>query len=320
MLRSLAHCTRVSAVLASLLGVALVGANPATAADASGMPRADAAAALQAPSGSTFALEHFVKGTDGASKEFGAARSDHAAIALEIGQCYHDKFGDPLKWSPSVRAILLFELDEHLMHTLLYINDTNGKEKPANDIPVLNSFHTAAISFSDRISRDRLEFRKELEANILRSYWYQIVIVSLGAGTTIFVSARAILQGTTAVSGAVGILAIILSAAGVAVSSMNTFEGSHAIVLRDQRALSQLQQLHWRVASDVLKQSAICNNPTVRSDDAMNMVDSWRSRLETILDSAVESISKPGDLSSGGVASPSAPGKRDQVSTAAIGR
>ena len=320
MLRRIVGCAGVSAVLISLLGAALGSIGQTAAAEASGMPRAAAAPGSQAQGGSTFALEHFYIGTDGASKEFGAARSDHAAIALNIGQCYHDKFGDPLKWSPTVRAILLFELDENLMHKLSYTSDADRNEGNLRELPVLNSFHAAAISFSDRISRDRLGFRRELEEKLLHAYWYQILIVGLGAGTTILISIRAIMQGNTFISGLAGVSAIILSATGVAVSSMNTFEGTQAIVLRDQRALSQLQQLHWRVASDVLKLHTLCSKPAMPPGEAMQVVDAWRTRLETILDSAVESISKPGDLSSGSVANLAAPGKGDQVSTAAASR
>ena len=304
MLQTLTRCANVIAVVIVLLGAGLGITKHAAANEAKGMPLANIPPVSPVPGGSIFALEPFYSGTDGALKEFGAARSDHATIALDIGQCYHEKFGDPIRWSPTVRAILLFELDEHLMHRLPYSND--GGDNPQRSLPVLNSFHAAAISFSDRISRDRLEFRRELEKNLSNAFWYQVCIVGLGAATTILIGIRAIMKDSTSssghvsVSGLVGIAAIVLSAAGVAVSSLNTFEGSQAIVLRDQRALSQLQQLHWRVASDVLKQHTLCNDHALPSDKAMEMVDAWRSRLETILDGAMESIAKPGDLSSGG--------------------
>ena len=42
-----------------------------------------------------------------------------------------------------------------------------------NEPPALNPFHTAAISFSDRISRDRVYFRKELEDNRWKAGLYQ---------------------------------------------------------------------------------------------------------------------------------------------------
>ena len=234
-----------------------------------------------------------------ALNEFGAARSDHAAIALALGQCYYKEFGDPINWSPTVRIILHFELDEHFLMPpgLPYIQPVKVELLP--NPPVLNAFHEAAISFSDRVSRDRLAFRKELEDSRARSRLYQLLILGLGTSATIFISIRSVLQGSTVVSGTVGVLAIVLSAAGAAVSSMNTFEGSQAIALRDQRALSQLQQLHWRIASDVLKRPELCSEPTKTPAEAMKVVDAWRSRLETILDSAVESISKPGDISSG---------------------
>lgn len=315
MIRNFVRCVGTSAVLISIISAGLGGIGQAAAGEASGITRADTSLASLTPSKPPFSLEQFRRGTGNALKEFGVARSDHAAIALGIGQCNYGKFGDPIHWSPTVRAILLFELDENLMHTLPYASGSEDDKLSAHEPPVLNAFHAAAISFSDRISRDRLVFRKELEDHRELSRWYQMLILGLGAGATIFVSLRAILDGNKGAASVVGVLAIIFSAAGVAVSSMNSFEGSQAIVLRDQRALSQLQQLHWRVASDVLKQHAICNDNAVPSDKAMEMVDSWRSRLETILDSAVESISKPGDLSNGGVTDQTAAGKNSQGNT-----
>lgn len=237
-------------------------------------------------------------GRDDALKEFGAARSDHSSIVLSIGQCYFKDTGDPVHWSPSVLVNLLLKLDEHLKDTLLHDLSHNSDSLP-KAIPVLNAFHAAAISFSDRISRDRLQFWRELEDSRSRSRLYQILILGLGAGATVFVSIRSILQGNNGWSGTIGVLAIVLSAAGAAVSSMNSFEGSQATAQRDQRALSQLQQLHWRIASDVLRRPELCSDTSASPGKAMEVVDAWRTRLESILDSAVESISKPGDISSG---------------------
>jgi len=125
------------------------------------------------------------------------------------------------------------------------------------------------------------------------------------------------MQGNTAVAGIVGVSAIVLSAAGAAVSSMNTFEGSQAAALRDQRALSQLQQLHWRIASDVLRRPELCSNSKLPPGKAMEVVDAWRTRLEAILDSAVESISKPGDISGGGNPNQADPSKNEPLKSAA---
>lgn len=320
MLQRFIRCAGLLATLIFMLGGGLCTSRYAAAGEAKAMPRPTASPASQVQSGSIFALEHPYSGTDGALKEFGAARSDHAAIALDIGQCYHDKFGDPLRWSPTVRAILLFELDENLMHKLPYTSEPGSGESSKPSLPILNSFHAAAISFSDRISRNRLEFRRELENSVLNAFWYQVWIVGLGAGTTFLIGLRAIMKETTSNSSLVGVAAILLSAASVAVSSMNTFQGSQAIVLRDQRTLSQLQQLHWRVASDVLRRHDLCESPKRSPDDAMEVVEAWRSRLETILDSAVDSISKPGDLTSGSPAGPAASDKSSRVSIAAARR
>jgi len=281
---------------------------------------ADAHAGLQPQSGSSFVLEQFYRGTDSASKEFGAARSDHATIALDIGQCYYKEIGDPIHWPPTVRAILLFELDEHMMHKVSYDGSSAGSGRSDHALPILHPFHAAAISFSDRISRDRLAYRLQLEDSRSRSETFQLLILCLGAGATVFASVRAILQGHTIASGIVGVLAIVFSAAGVAVSSMNSFEGSQATALRDQRALSQLQQLHWRVASDVLKRPNLCSNTKTPPGEEMNVVDAWRTRLEAILDSAVESISKPGDTSTGDTPRLAAQSQDEPVRSAATGQ
>lgn len=247
-----------------------------------------------------FELEPFYTDQDDAAREYGSARSDHAAIALEIGQCYTG-YRDPSKWSTPTRAVLLFNLDQHLMRPL-QAEEASSNNEP----PVLNPFHTAAISFSDRISRDRVNFRKELEDNRWKAGLYQISIVVMGALATIAIGVRSILprEVKPSLSIAIGILALTLSAAGTALSSMSSFDGSQAIALRDQRALSQLQQLHWRVASDVLVNTTLCKTPTTDPSEAMKQVNAWKARLETILDSAVESVAQPGDLSRQTPASP----------------
>ena len=254
-----------------------------------------------------FESEPFYTGQDSTTREYGSARSDHAAIALAIGQCYTG-YRDPLKWSTPTRAVLLFNLD----HTgrSLRIKETALNDEP----PTLNPYHTAAISYSDRISRDRVYFRKELEDNQSKASLYQTLILVIGALATVAIGVRSTLSPDVrpSLSITIGIFALIFSAAGTAISSMSSFDGSQAIALRDQRTLSQLQQLHWRVASDVLAKTELCKNPTADPGEAMKQVDAWKARLETILDSAVESVSQPGDLSRQAPATPD-PSKPPQV-------
>jgi hypothetical protein len=200
--------------------------------------------------------------------------------------------------------VLLFNLHQVSMRPSL-IGDTVSNNEP----PALNPFHTAAISYSDRITRDRVYFRKELEDNRRKASLYQTLILVIGAVATIAIGVKSTLptQVRPSVSIVVGVLALSLSAVGTAVSSMSSFDGSQAIALRDQRTLSQLQQLHWRVASDVIAKTELCKTPTTDPGEAMKQVDAWKARLETILDSAVESVSQPGDLSRQTPALPNTP-------------
>jgi hypothetical protein len=297
-----------SAILITILSTALGSTNCVAAVETPDAGHADNTSATQPKDKEGyFELEPFYQGTDFARKEFAAARSDHAAIALDVGRCYSE-IGDPIQWSPEVRAAMLFELDENLMHRLP-LKDGSVGQAPKRVLSILNPFHAAAISFSDRVSRNRIEFRRELENSRWWSDVYQWVIIGLGALATVLVSTRSIMTKEQKLAGVISVCAIVCSAAGAAVSSINTFEGGQATALRDQRALSQLQQLHWRIASDVLRQPELCDSSSKTvPPKVMDVVDAWRARLETILDSAVESLAKPGDLVGAGNAEDGAPG------------
>ena len=319
MLRKLSYLAQIYITATILSSFAPVIVKQATATEAAEPRNTDVHSAPKVQRTPIFVLEQPYRGADNASKEFGLARSDHAAIALSVGQCYYKKIGDPIHWSPSTKAVLLFEFNENLMRSLPYSDDVPGNKPTAQELLVLNSFHAAAIFFSDRISRDRLEVRREFEDNRLRSRVYQFLILLFGACATIFVSIRSVMQGNTQTSALVGVLAIVFSAAGAAASSMSAFDGSQAVALRGQRTLSQLQQLHWRVASDVLTKPEFCKENTMSPADAIAMVGAWRSRLEAVLDNAVESIARPGDLSAGR-ASDVMPVDKSRQATAAVDR
>jgi hypothetical protein len=297
----------VLAVLVLAFCAAVARVSPAAAIESAGDIRGYQPAAEQAPKNPAVSWDQFFRGSSAVQKEFAPARSDHAAIALHIGQCYAKDIGHPPEWAQPVHDALLLNLDANLMHRIAYDSGIADSLKPGDHALVLNPFHAAAVSFSDRISRDRLQFGRELDDSRKSSLSYQWIIVALGAAATILISVRAMVQENTQMAKIVGVLAVVASATGASVSSMNTFEGGQAIAARDQRALAQLQQLHWRVASDVLTKPELCRNPADTGENAikaMEIVGAWRARLEMILDGAVESISKPGDLQGGGGAPP----------------
>jgi hypothetical protein len=135
-----------SAVLVTVLSTANGNTNRAAAVGTPDAGRADNTSTTQSKDKQGyFELEPFYRGTDFARKEFGAARSDHAAIALDIGRCYSE-IGDPIQWSPEVRAAMLFELDENLMHKLP-LKDGGAEQGSKPVLRILNPFHAAAISF-----------------------------------------------------------------------------------------------------------------------------------------------------------------------------
>jgi hypothetical protein len=227
---------------------------------------------------------------DRALKEYAAARTDNADLLVAISRCYQD-FDDPLKWSAAVQAILADERSTHLAPL--------GEWVLRGAAPGLKPYHAAAIAFSDKLSRERLKFAQELDAKQRAGHLYQWAIVILGALATITVSFRSML-GTDAskrCSLIAGLVAMVLSAASTAVSTMNTYDGDQALVLRDERAVAQLEQLHWRVVSDVVNKVDLCVHP----ESDMQRVEAWKVRWEKIMDEAVESIARPGDLSTASV-------------------
>jgi hypothetical protein len=235
------------------------------------------------PQASLLAAGQSKAGRDATSREYQSARSDHEAVTLAVENCY---WGNPSDLSKAAA------LQTHR------VSDGDS----AGPLMALNPFHFAARSFSDRLARERLSFSEELHDKRFYSRGYQLAIIIAGALATVAMAARSLWKLSENVAGTISFLAIGLSAIGTVLSSWTSFDGGATLALRDQRALSQLQQLHWRIEADVLAEVEFCKNPEVwpaAAADAkspMRRVDAWKARMEEILNSAVEDFSRPGDL------------------------
>jgi hypothetical protein len=220
---------------------------------------------------------------DATSREYSAARSDHEAVTLAVENCY---------WSNASGLPTAVALQTHRVTD----GDSGGPSM------ALNPFHFAALSFSDRLARERLAFSQELVNSRTYSRAYQLAIIIVGALATVVMAIRSMKKWGDNAACWISFSAIALSAIGTVLSSWSSFDGGTTIALRDQRALSQLQQLHWRIASDVLAEVEVCRNPgmwltsTADAKSSMQRVDAWKARMEEILNSAVEDFSRPGDL------------------------
>jgi hypothetical protein len=229
-------------------------------------------------------------------REFGTARSDHEQIVLAIAQC-HD-FADLRTWNAQVRAVFMLGLNERLGHTIS-LEESNEPRK----MLAPNQYQRAAISFSDKLSRERLYYRDMLERSRLRATALQWLIIGAGGVATVLVGIKAIWPGDKwrGLGVAIGIAALIASATSTAMTSMDSFYGSKDEVVRDARTLAQLQQLHWRIVSDVMSTRNLCSD--LPAKEQQDRVNAWKERLEQVLNEAMPSFAKPGDVRIG----PSAP-------------
>jgi hypothetical protein len=108
-----------------------------------------------------------------------------------------------------------------------------------------------------------------------------------------------------------------------AVSGITTFDNDPNVVVRDIRTISQLEQLHGRIAEDITSDPYLCRmtwatnerpsadgliSPVGRVpevdrvslgkcvDDRMNRTMAWTQRHEQILSDATQTLAHPGDL------------------------
>ncbi len=254
--------------------------------------RSSAAPPLPSVAAQKWKLESLAKSSTLSALEYGTARSDHAEIAEAVAFC-DKRFSDPLKWSPATRVVLLFELGDSLGHEVSQDGATETGE-----VPLLTSFQLAALSFSDKLSRDRLIARHDLDEAESYAFWYQVATIVLGSLATLAIGVRALVSKENNYVAWYSFIALLCSALGTMAASINTFGDYHSVALRSSRTLAQLQQLHWRVASDVMKSGILCSADNVSIKEKSAFIDYWRDRYEAVQDASAETLARPGNLAS----------------------
>ncbi len=257
--------------------------------------------------------------TDAELVEFGTARSDHLSLALMIlNRCFSDT-NNPMKWSTQIKSMLLLGLNGHLGHDPV----PSGVADDAAHLTLKNWFQGAALSYSDRLSRDRLYYQRILYENRQRAVLYQAAIAIVAAFATVLVGIKAIWPENIAPFWRgfgifLGISALVASASVTALTTLNGFYGSQDEALRDQRTVGQLKQLHWRIINDAEFDRNLCidERPPEQSTEAkipsstyggediaatiykdqVAKVASWKQRHEEILNDALPTLAKTGDL------------------------
>jgi hypothetical protein len=293
--------------------------------------RAESTAAVEGAKHSAsapfFELPYIYKDAREDELEFGTARSDHISLALMIVNRCFPGLNDPIKWSTQVKAMLLLGLNERLGHDPVP-SDATGTN---SHLDLKNWFQGAALSYSDRLSRDRLYYQRGLIDSRARAAAFQYALAIVAALATVLVGIKAIWPENLdifwkRVGIVIGITALIASASVTALTTLNSFYGSQDEATRDQRTVAQLRQLHWRIINDVESDRNLCiaeqdlyppsSQPHTGDDTSVDeinktligLVTSWKDRFETILNDALPNLSKPGDLAKPGDVRPGRPG------------
>jgi hypothetical protein len=192
----------------------------------------------------------------------------------------------------------------------------------------LTAFERAAIYHSDRLLHERTSYMLEAEQRQDRIRRNQLRILLLSAAgaflvgmTTLVTSKDADAPFKSLTKGAllpISALALMMPLLSTAMSGLVAFDDDAKVALRDLRTVAQLEQLHGRVAEDVTSDpfrcplmhavqqlerasaGAVLPEKAARLSmcvmDRMQRTVAWEQRHEQILNDAVQTLARAGDL------------------------
>jgi hypothetical protein len=215
-------------------------------------------------------------------RELTGAMGQHFYISLPISKCFPNADVSKTNVSSTVISTLMLGLQPQGNHSWSTRGEfSNGDPEPSIK---LTNYQMSVLVLSDAISRARMRFADSATLNKSRMEFYQWILISLGALTTILISLKSILNERTPGFVAVGVFAVIFSALSTACSSMISFYTPNDAYVRSDRALTQLRQLHNDLGFLVAATPDICTITLGDADDAKtkNLKD-LSSRLAEIL-------------------------------------
>jgi len=181
-----------------------------------------------------------------AYNELTAVQADHDSILAATGQCSSPHH--PFQLPPRLRIIV-----------------PNGTplplSTPASSPPITldsPSYPLAAVSLSDAIGRARIDLAQQKASDYVLMQIFEWLAVIVGAVTTILVSIKAMDSEHTPRFLAIGIAAIIFSALGTGVATLNSFYSFHTTYVQTDHTLATLRQIHLDLALGLMRESGIC--------------------------------------------------------------
>jgi hypothetical protein len=200
---------------------------------------------------------------------------------------------------------------------------------------VLTPFEQAAIYQSDRISAERQHYVADADKRQARLRWHQVTVLLVSAAAAFLVGLKTLMLNKDAelpfrslVAGAffpISIFALLMPVIGTALSGVVAFDDDASAAVRDARAVAQLEQLHGRIAHDVIGDPHLCQMYQLAAEargqksagiqtavsavrlrafdaclqDRFARTVAWEQRHEQILNDANQTLAHAGDLPRG---------------------
>jgi hypothetical protein len=165
------------------------------------------------------------------------------------------------------------------------------------DTPKLMSkpttFQMSAANYSAELRDQRIRLDQKITREEAMSWWFKVAIALFGGFAAVAVGIKPLIEkvGNVRLNTSIAAAAIIFTGTVGTLSGLDAFSQTQANLLQHQRALAQLQQLHWRVGNDVFAATDLC----VGNQD-LGKVGAWKYRFEEITNEAMPTIARPGDL------------------------
>ena len=213
-------------------------------------------------------------------EELTRAQDVHWSIAVPVSKCFKDvDLTVGTEKLPGQIAVAL------MLGTNPYGGQSWSEDASKAEIS-LNSYQRTGIFLSQQIASARSQFAMIASSskNTMNSFQWSIVI--LGALNTILVSIKSMDTGNTRPYYIIGIIAVVLSATGTAISSINSFVGPIDTYTKSERALLQLRQVHLDLVLFLNREKYICAGVDLQDtgDPKTKKMLDFSAKLKEIID------------------------------------
>lgn len=171
------------------------------------------------------------------------------------------------------------------------------------NVPADANFYGSIAALNYAIADERLQSIRSAEESGRKASVFQILIIAIGALTTMAVSLRTMdsLIGESAMRG-LSIAAILLSALGTGAASLNSFYAPREASVRQVRGLVQLKQLHQELyvylsaeRCDITPMARVDSQSADLTDPRARRVRLWHSQLQQIVGGADAPVPEASD-------------------------